>query len=72
MAERYLVIETHPNKPTSGWGYEWVGKIGTREEVKEYIKKVVEEGNEDYLDCIVPLEEGAEVEEIDRWLPKEE
>jgi len=49
-----------------------VAKIGTRQEIQEYIRGSVERGEEDYLDFVVPLEEGAKIEEIDEWLPEQE
>jgi len=68
MAERYVLLESHPNSPT----HCWVGKIGTRQEVEDYIRESVEKGEEDYLDSVIPLEEGAELEGIDGWLPEQE
>ena len=64
---KYAVMLCHPNDPTDIW----VGKIGTKEEAEEYIRRRVEEGEKDYLDSVVPLEEGAELEPIDFWLQED-
>ena len=68
MAERYLLLESHPNNPQDSW----VGKIGTREEIEGYIRERIEKGEGDYLDSVIPLEEGGEIDPIDLWLPEQE
>jgi len=57
---QYIVIETHPN--SGGW---WVGKIGTRKEIEEYVSQT----DLDYVAFILELRDGGEdvTEEFLSW-----
>ncbi|RLG13925.1 MAG: hypothetical protein DRN66_03275 [Candidatus Nanohalarchaeota archaeon] len=54
MDEKYIVLESHPNLMGL-----WIGKIGTKEEVQKYVDKM----DPSYLNCILRLEEGADIQE---------
>lgn len=58
--DMYIALESHPNL-----GGVWVGKIGTKEEIKEYLRELYKEGNMEYLFCILLLQEKAEMNDID-------
>ena len=51
--KKYAVFETHPNM-----GGLWIGKIGTEEEILEYLRELEKSGNLDYVDFICELREG--------------
>jgi len=53
----YAVFESHPNT-----GSLWIGRIGTEEEVLEYVKCLIKEGGEDYISFICELREGWDLE----------
>ena len=54
----YIALESHPNI-----GGLWIGKIGTKEEIQEYIDGLKKEGHLDYLYCILKLEEHADMQD---------
>ena len=68
MAERYALFERDPNTP---WDI-WIAKIGTKQEIEDFIRQEVEKGDRDYLDSVIRLKEGEWFDEIERWLPEEE
>ena len=51
---QYIVLETHPNL-----GGLWIGKIGTKEEVQEYVNN----SEPAYIEEILELREGASFKE---------
>ena len=51
---QYIVLEAHPNL-----GGLWIGKIGTKEEVQKY----VDNADPAYIECILRLEDGADIQE---------
>ena len=56
MDEKYIVLESHPNLMGL-----WIGKIGTKEEIQEYVNKLGP--YVDYIHCILRLKEGADIAE---------
>jgi len=59
---RLVVIESHPNS-----GGFWTGKVGTEQEVLDYLKDADMKGHLDYVFCILEMKEGADHETSD-WL----
>ena len=63
---RLVVIESHPNS-----GGFWTGKVGTEQEVLDYLKEAEKKGDLDYVFCILELKEKAEHETSD-WIEFED
>ena len=59
---RLIVVESHPNS-----GGFWTGKIGTEQEVLQYLQKLEKDGNLDYIFAIAELKEGSD-DEVADWI----
>ena len=63
---RLVVMETHPNS-----GGCWVGKLGTEQEIIQYLAQLAKDGTLEYVGDIVELKEGAQAELLS-WIELED